>query len=545
MHTSPLLADATAPARTTRLDVAARIAPRAVGQAALIGIAADTLLRQGIDGAAFPVWIAILLLAFVSLVWRAQRDVSRETALWLCVAALSSCGLAWRDAGMLKFLDVVATLGALVMAAIALASPRAGILAERFRESVWAVLAAIPVMVYGIAPNVSEALREARGRRAWESGSRRIVRSALLAVAMLVVFGSLLRSADPIFASLVSLPDFDLGVALSHVVIVGLFAWLFSGWANSALGSTLTSAHAPSRLPFSLDTGDLTSSLGVLNVLFGAFMLAQLGWLFGGESFLRARTGLTAAEYARNGFFEMIWVVVLVIPLLVLTRAALVPGRAPARRHTLLSVPLILLLGGIIASAAGRMQLYVHYYGLTVDRFYPLVLMGWLTFVLAWLAATVLRNSGQRFIAGCAASAFLVLVAINVAAPDGLVARFNERRATASATGADVEHMSELSAEAVDVAIRSALATPRPRTNVLDRTEDLHARCSAALKLVRRWGPESRAARRAEEPGAWRNWNAGEAYARRAVGANMAALRNVAHASCSSDATASNVSARR
>jgi hypothetical protein len=540
MHTSlGSLTDVRASAPTRPRDLSTRIAPRAIGQAALIGIAADALLRDGIDGAAFPVWIAITTLGFVSLTWRAQRELTREAVVWLSVAALSACGLAWRDADMLHFLDFIATTGALAMAGIAIASPRAGILAARFRDSAWAFVAAIRVGVWGIAPNLAAALSEARNRSAWASGTRRVVRSAVLAVAMLVVFGSLLRSADPIFASLVALPDFDLGVAFSHVIVVAIIAWLFAGWANATLGTSVSAAKAPERLPFLLDIGDLTSSLGVLNALFGAFMLAQVGWLFGGEAFLRARTGLTASEYARSGFFEMIWVVLLVIPLLLLTRAALVPGRAAERRHTLLSVPLLLLLCGIVASAAGRMQLYVRYYGLTIDRFYPLAFMGWLTFVLAWLGVTVLRNRGQRFIAGTAASAFLVLVALNVASPDAVVARFNERRATADGrvATADVQHMSALSAEAVDIAIRTTLAAPRMASSTRDRRDADAARCIAARNLIRRWGPGSRAADRARGPGAWRVWNAGERYALQAVVANMVRLREVTHATCATHAS--------
>ena len=60
----------------------------------------------------------------------------------------------------------------------------------------------------------------------------------------------------------------------------------------------------PLRLPFQLGVLETTAALVTLNVLFGVFIAAQLGWLFGGEAFLRARTGLTAAEYARHGFFR-------------------------------------------------------------------------------------------------------------------------------------------------------------------------------------------------------------------------------------------------
>ena len=167
--------------------------------------------------------------------------------------------------------------------------------------------------------------------------------------------------------------------------------------------------RAPDRFPVTLGALDLTTALGTLTVLFGAYVLTQLGWFFGGERFLRATTGLTAAQYARQGFFQMVWVVALVVPLLLATRAAARAGPALARRHTLLSLPIVALLGAIIVSAALRMRLYVHYYGLTTERLYTLVFMGWLALVLALLAATVLRGRGRAFVGGSVVSALLLL----------------------------------------------------------------------------------------------------------------------------------------
>ena len=96
----------------------------------------------------------------------------------------------------------------------------------------------------------------------------------------------------------------------------------------------------------------------------------------------------------------MVWVVALVVPLLLATRAMLAPDPSLARRHTLMSLPIVALLGAIIVSAALRMRLYVHYYGLTTERLYTLVFMGWLAIVLALLATTVLRGRGRAFVGG-------------------------------------------------------------------------------------------------------------------------------------------------
>ncbi|MEP7001557.1 MAG: DUF4173 domain-containing protein, partial [bacterium] len=444
---------------------------------------------------------------------------------------------AWRYSDMLHALDVFATIGSLAMAGISLGNGRAALLAERFRDTVWAAATLAKNVLLGFAPIAIRELlaTDVRGRMA--SRARPAVRSIFIAGSLLLVFGSLLRGADPIFASLVELPHVDMALIASHLFVVGFYSWLVSGWAHGAFGPELQARRAPDSVPFGLSLLDITTALGTLNVLFAAFVVAQLGWFFGGESFLHARTGLTAAQYARQGFFEMVWVVMLVVPLLVATRAALQPGQALQRRHTLLSLPIIALLGAIIFSAVTRMQLYVHYFGLTVDRFYPLVFMGWLGLVLVWLALTVLRGQGRTFIAGVAVSGLTVLAALNAIAPDAVVAQFNiDRAATAHRLPdgvLDLRHMSELGADAAQVATRATLhAAPLFADGTPLRVAEDEQQCDAAKTLLRRWGPTSEAVERQDRDAAWRFWNAGEANAIRYVTAHSAELRTVQHAAC-------------
>src|SRR5262249_27145470 len=147
------------------------------------------------------------------------------------------------------------------------------------------------------------------------------------------------------------------------------------------------------------------------------------------EQFLRARTGLTAAQYARGGFFQMLWVVALVVPVLVVTRGALRPERALARRHAMFALPIVALLGTMIACSMGRLNLYVKIYGLTTDRLYPLVFMAWLFATLLWLSATVLRDWNRPFALGAVLSAMVTLFTMNALDPEAFVARVNVDRA--------------------------------------------------------------------------------------------------------------------
>ena len=503
-----------------------------IWQAALLGLSGDALLRQGPTGPGLALWVAILGLAALSLTWSAVRRVPKEAAIWLAVAVILTACVAWRDSGAIRFLDIVATIGVLGLAAIALRDPALAIGAPRLRDTLWAGFAIAFSTARGIVPL---ALRElfAGGRGAGALGhARTTLRLTLIVASLLLVFGSLLRSADPIFASLVSLPDLDVEAIVSHVILFGFFAWIAGGWAYGALMESPELRRAPARFPISLGALDLTTALGTLTLLFGVYVLTQLGWFFGGEQFLRATTGLTAAQYARRGFFQMVWVVALVVPLLLATRAALAPEPSLARRHTLLSLPVVGLLGAIILSAALRMRLYVHYYGLTAERLYTLVCMGWLTIVLALLATTVLRGRGRTFVAGSVVSALTLLIGLHVAVPDVIVARVNLARAAAptATVPLDLPYLASLSGDAVPLAVEATLAAPTERERSDALSADAH--CAAASRLLYSWGPASRTAERHRSAGAWRTWNAGEARALRAVGERSAELRRLRHATC-------------
>ncbi len=490
---------------------------RALGVAAIsLGIVADSLFRTGPGGVGIGIWIGLVALNLAALVWRDGRALPRESAIWLAAAVSFALGLAWRNSETLSAFNFLAAWGCLAMAAVRLRDRRAGVLAARFRQTVAGLMALATNVFAGLVPVAFADLTRPSDAPRLGGRMKPVLRTFGLGIGVVAVFTPLLRGADPIFASFVVLPDIDVAELFSHVFVVGVFAWLVAGWARGALLPTPDRRVA--RYGFSLGLADVTTILGTLDALFALFVIAQLGWIFGGETFLRERTGLTASAYARQGFFSMVWIVALVVPVLVITRSTLASGTALRRRHTLLSIPAIALLGAMIGSALLRMRMYVDFFGLTTDRFYPLVFMAWLSFVLVWLAATVLRGRGRTFIAGTLTSGLLTLATLNVADPDAIIARVNVSRRKI-----DLEHLASLRGGAVSVATRA----------VIDGAQaEAGDRCDAAKALLRRWGPESRTRIRAETIGAWRYWNAGDAEALRVVSRHSATLRNVAHATC-------------
>lgn len=503
-----------------------KVARPALVHALVLGLAADLLLRDGPAGIGFPIWMAILALSMVALVWRVGRVVPREARAWLVAALLFAAGLAWRHSEALQALDLLATGVCLAMAAVSLRDPAWMLLRARVRDALWALFPVARATAAGVLPVALRARLDAQSFAADGHDTRAIARAVAISALLLVVFGSLLLHADPIFASLLSIPQFNVENAVSHVVIFGFFAWIVGGWTRGALDEEAI-APAPEQFGFTLSKLDITMSLGTLNVLFAAYVGAQATWFFGGETYLQAQTGLTASAYARRGFFELVWVAVLVVPLLLGTRAVIGMDRAVCRRHTMLSLPLIAMLGAMMISAVLRMRLYVAYYGLTTERFYPLVFMGWLAVVLVLVTITVLREQGRFFLAGAALTGFATLAALNVANPDAIIARVNIDRAATTlardAAGLDLVHLATLGGDVAEMAATAVISATKA---------DARERCVAARELLSRWGPSSRRALRHSEPGGWRAWNAGERRGLAAIGRSSRALRAVIDATC-------------
>jgi hypothetical protein len=266
---------------------------------------------------------------------------------------------------------------------------------------------------------------------------------------------------------------------------------------------------------------DIAFVLGALNVLFAAFVVVQIRWLFGGEALVLRTTGLGYAEYARRGFFELTGVAVLLLPTLLGTHA-LIP-ESDARTHRLyrkLATGTVLLLTAIIVSAGVRMQLYIHYYGISADRLYASAFMCWLAFVFAWFVWTMLRFRPRRFAAGLVISGYVLLLTLNVMNPEALVVRANLARGDAPAAGVagtDFKYLATLSGDAAPLVAEALVASSQAPLSPGD------ARCTAASTLLEQWTAE----RRDRMTKHWTSWNLGRSRAIDAVREREASLRQM------------------
>ena len=115
--------------------------------------------------------------------------------------------------------------------------------------------------------------------------------------------------------------------------VIVLWAWLAAGVLRVLVPSGRRRARA-AAVGGRLGLGEVGTVLVVVDLLFLAFVAVQFRYLFGGAELVRGADGLSYAEYARRGFFELVAVAALSLPLLL--RGRLVAGPAgPAARAPL------------------------------------------------------------------------------------------------------------------------------------------------------------------------------------------------------------------
>jgi hypothetical protein len=166
---------------------------------------------------------------------------------------------------------------------------------------------------------------------------------------------------------------------------------------------------------------------------------------------VEATPGLTYATYARRGFFELVTVALLVLPIL-LAGDQLHTATRSKRIFRIQSLVLVGFVFCIMISAMHRMRLYQFAYGMTELRFYVTAFMIFLAVVFALFCLTVLRDLRGLFTMGTVAIGFAAIIVLHAVNPDKWIASANLANARAGRIF-DPAYLKSLSADAVPVVL--------------------------------------------------------------------------------------------
>lgn len=503
--------------------------------ASLVGLAGDGLFRNTVStgipiGLGIPLFVQILACATIFIAFRSNMPLGRKGLYFLLPALLFSLGFAVRDSGIILAIDLGVVFLSLSFAALSLTGlplTTAGI-----SSYLSAILSGMILPFLNTADLLYSYVEWDKLMPASLSKHMRsVMRGLMIGLPITAVFFGLFVSADPAFAAIVGKSvNIDIGEAFRDSVLVGLFSWTAAGYLHTfalskmsqdtttlllPAGAENTSALRRETVPGALDVPgtklgitEIGVALGLLNLLFAAFVVVQLKFLFGGASLVGLTPGLTFAEYARKGFFDLTIAAALVLPVLLMADHMLArSSKIGVAVQRGLSFSLLGLLAVVMASALMRMHLYQTEYGQSELRFYTTAFMTWLGMVCTIFAGTVLVGKRQYFAFSSFIAGLTVITGLHVINPDAMIARANLSHAK-TGKSFDASYAVSLSNDAVPTLVRNIDDLPRGDQRIIARA--LIGQLSGAWKAD------------------WRSFNLSRTFAYQAVNDNSAKLNELA-----------------
>ncbi|NJD28097.1 MAG: DUF4173 domain-containing protein [Chloroflexi bacterium] len=501
-----------------------RIARRILAGALVLATAANLLFDGAAIGINLPIWVALAVVA-LGIVGPGPVD---PVDSWLPVVAVAAAvpPALWTDPTIVA-LDRVVVLVALLAWALAVGGVR---VTRRAAEEVVALGGWCGLLVAVAAARVLGSANADHGLERPVASLGRglpVLRGLLVAAPVLAVFTLLLASADAVFSRGLELATevvVDPVDPLRRSVWITLLAWPVAGLLAVAagVGSTVVAplGLGDARVVEVAVRGDETRSAAVpwlrrwrtdaltvlvaVDLLFAVFVALQVAYLFGGRDTLEL-TGLTYSAYARQGYFQLVAVVVLAGLLLVGIHAVAGPGRVMRAG----GLVLLGLTAVILVSAAYRLYLYQAAYGWTELRFYVAASIAWLGAAIV-IAAALLVTQRMRWLPhGLAVAAVVITLGVSYLGPQAFVVHQNVARvldpslvAPGGFSGFDAEYAVGLGYDSVPVLVAA-----------LDRFEPADRRTVLQALEWRRQVLD-------DDPGFehWAAWNVARERAREALG---------------------------
>lgn len=400
-----------------------------------LGLAAYLLVDGRPLGLGFSLVMVSLLVAAAAAGGReAWQSAKEHRILWGAAALLFSCA-ALQSAAWLTALE---TAAGFILATLALHGWPGGTSVAALSPG--ALLLRPPVTVATAAAlGVSAQFREARTSLADTE-----VRPALVSTLRLLAIVTppvalvtlLLASGDAAFESLVtraleSLGEMPFASAIRGVVVTVLSGAVATGTLllASRRSSGEASASGPTRRLSTTEANALLAVLTAVLLLFGA-----TSWNCAlSHDACALPPGVTWAEAARRGFFQLLTAAVVILSLLMaLPARTAFNGARDERGFRLLATALMLSTLPMLLSGIGRLALYEEMYGLTRLRVMARAGYALVAAVLCWRALT-LWVARRHFVTGALVLCTASLLTLTALRPDAMIARQQLTRSTPDA----------------------------------------------------------------------------------------------------------------
>lgn len=368
---------------------------------------------------------SILAVAAVLVIAKPRR----VTWSFLAAAVVLGGCLVARASPVLALLDIAGIAGLLsVAASFSQDGDPAATTTRSF--AVRAALGPVASLPQGVRDLTGPPSRTFFGRR---SSLTTAIRVILLVVPVAVLLVALFSAADPIFRRYVLAPiRFDPSSWPLHAIEIGLGAIALASLVAAARRTSAFGDAAQRRVRIGwAGILEWTSLLVVVDALFATFVAIQFAVFFGGRSRVLSEEGLTYAEYARSGFWQLLVAAgiagcVVAFAWHALPRPPTARGRGMFLGLSLTLVGLVLI---VLVSAYQRLALYEEAYGFTWMRVLVHTTIVSLALLFACTVVALVRGRASWLPAAAVGIATVALVGLNVVNLDAFIARENLARA--------------------------------------------------------------------------------------------------------------------
>lgn len=252
-----------------------------------------------------------------------------------------------------------------------------------------------------------------------ENKIKYVILGILIALPLLFVIILLLGSADAVFGTMVDeLFSFELDFGEHFSGICFLF--LFAFFASYCLMCRLSIRDITEETPDKRTAEPLIAITftGLISLVYALFCGIQIVYLFFGRGTLPAN--YTYAKYAREGFFQLVFVCIINLSLVLLCRKYFRESKLLKGILTFISLCTYIM----IASSAYRMLLYIEVYYLTFLRVFVLWAL-LVIFLLMTGALITIHNDSFPLTKYCVVTVTVLYLLFVFAKPDYFIARYN------------------------------------------------------------------------------------------------------------------------
>ncbi|MBR5968230.1 MAG: DUF4173 domain-containing protein, partial [Lachnospiraceae bacterium] len=368
------------------------------------------------SGVLTPVWIGSLVFLVADLTRQTGKQLKQGSCFMMAVMMIISVSCFCTANTMVLFSNYVAEF--LLLLTLVLhnyADDSKWDLAKLFGEIIRAVFGSIGKL--GTPFSDGKAYFDGKsGDKKGKAGP--ILVGILIAIPTCIALGLILASADAVFEN-IFVRFFEEIIRWEN--ILGVCFMLAFGFLSAYCGMRQVQAEAPLiTVKEPKKTGPVTAITvtSVVTLLYLVFSVVQILFLFTGS--FELPEGISYAEYARRGFFQLLVVSVMNLAVVLILKKHIEKSRV--LNAILLVICFCTYI--MIASSAIRMIMYIQAYNLTMYRISVLFALLTLAVLLVGVIILVLKDdfSFRRF---CVVAVSIIYIPFAFLNADAQIARFN------------------------------------------------------------------------------------------------------------------------